>query len=266
MRCRLGGRRLLHAFAALVACLMGMPAHAAAQPPEQPNAAAAPRSGTRDFLFGQPRGWVTMRGSWLTPRAESDLFTFVTDQLTVEKADFSAPGVAVEFGLALTSRVSAGAGMEFNWRTISSEYRRYIDNHGLPINQQTALTQANLTGSVRVALREPGRSISSLAFVPHAFVPYAGAGAGLLHYDLEQHGDFVDFVTLRVFPDTFRSAGWTPSVHAFGGADVRLWRMLFLEVEARYVWADGALDSDFVGFDPVDLSGFKFSSGVGVTF
>src|SRR5262245_6604322 len=28
--------------------------------------------GTRDFLFGSPRGWVAVRGSWLMPQAQGD--------------------------------------------------------------------------------------------------------------------------------------------------------------------------------------------------
>ena len=97
-------------------------------------------------------------------------------------------------------------------------------------------------------------------------VPYAGGGAGLLFYRFGQTGDFVDFVTLRVFTDTFRSEGWTPSAHVFAGTEVRLWRMVFLDLEGRYVWANGTLGSDFLGFDGVDLNGFRVSTGVSVMF
>ena len=260
-------RRFLGLVAALGVCLAPTaPALAADQLAEQTAPVPAQPVGTRDFLFGRPRGWAAVRGSWLMPRATGDLFAFVSDQLTVEKKDFSAPGIAGEFGLTLTSRVSAVAGVEFSRRTVQSEYRRYVDNLGLAINQQTALAQTNLTGSIKVALWDRGRSISSLAFVPRTFVPYAGAGAGMLYYEFEQHGDFVDFVTLRVFPDTFRSAGWTPSAHVFGGTEIRLWRVLFLDLEGRYVWAHGTLGSDFLGFDGVDLNGFRFSTGVSVMF
>jgi opacity protein-like surface antigen len=113
---------------------------------------------------------------------------------------------------------------------------------------------------------EPGRSVSALAFVPRSFTPYVGAGAGALYYELRQNGDFVDFVTLRVFPDVFRSRGWTPSAHVSGGADIRLWRSLFLDVEGRYVWAHGDLGADFVGFDGIDLDGARFSTGARIVF
>ena len=229
------------------------------QPPAQPQA-------PRDFLFGRPRGWVALRGSWLMPRAGGELFTFVSDQLTVEKGDFNAPAMTGEVGFTITSRIQASGGVEFSRQTIGSEYRRFVDNRGDPINQRTTLSQTIVSGSVKIAMLDRGRSISRLAFVPRAIAPYVGAGAGALFYEFKQVGDFVDSATLRVFADLFRSQGWTPSAHVFGGTDVRLWRQLFLDVEGRYVWAHGDLGSDFVGFDGIDLDGFRLSTGISVVF
>lgn len=225
-----------------------------------------PSRATRDFLFGRPRGSVALRGSWLKPRAGGQLFTFVSDQLTVDKRDFNAPGLIGEVGLALTSRIQASGGVDFYRQTISSEYRRFVDNNRAPINQNTQLSQSNVSGSIKIALLDRGRSISRLAFVPRAIAPYVGAGGGALYYEFTQIGDFVDFGTLRVFPDAFRSQGWTPSAHVFGGTDIRLWRQMFLDVEGRYLWAHGDLGPDFVGFDGIDLNGFRLSTGISVVF
>jgi hypothetical protein len=219
-----------------------------------------------DFLFGSPRGWVALRGSWLIPRAEGDLFAFVSDQLTIEKRDFQAPAVIGQVGVALTSRVSLTGDLEFSRKTLASEYRRFIDNLGLPIDQTTILQHVNVEGGVKLALVDPGRSISQLAFIPRAFTPYVGAGVGMFYYDLQQAGDFVDFQTFKVFYDSFRSNGWAPSASVFGGSEIRVWRQLFLDAEGRYVWAKGELHSDFVGFDGIDLNGFRFSTGIHVKF
>lgn len=232
----------------------------------QPTQPTAPSRATRDFLFGRPRGWVALRGSWLTASAGGQLFTFVSDQLTVDKRDFNAPGMIGEVGFAITSRIQASGGVDFYRQTIGSEYRRFVDNSGAPINQSTMLSQSNVSGSVKISLLDRGRSISRLVFVPRAIAPYVGAGAGALYYEFTQIGDFVDFATLRVFPDTFRSQGWTPSAHVFGGADIRLWRQLFVDVEGRYVWAHGDLGADFLGFDGIDLNGFRLSTGISVVF
>ena len=81
-----------------------------------------------------------------------------------------------------------------------------------------------------------------------------------------QVGDFVDFVDSSVFHDAFASNGWAPSAHVFGGTDIQLHRMIFLQVEGRYRWAKAELDADFLDFDPIDLSGFAMTTGISVLF
>jgi hypothetical protein len=76
----------------------------------------------------------------------------------------------------------------------------------------------------------------------------------------------VDFEDLGVFTTTFESSGLSPTGHVFAGADVQMYRRLFFTVEGRYVWASGTLDRDFVGFAPIDLSGFRTSVGISVVF
>jgi hypothetical protein len=219
-----------------------------------------------DFLLGKPIGWFAVRGSWLVPAANGDLFKFVNDQLTIDKGDFRTAGITGEFGFALAPRVDAVVGIESGRQTVNSEYRRFIDNTGLPITQSTSIVQTDISGSVRLALLNPGRSVSQFAFVPRAVTPYVGGGGGFFYYGLTQKGDFVDFATFRVFPDVFKSNGWTPSAHVLAGADVRWWRSLFVTIEGRYVWANGDLDSDFIGFDGIKLNGFRLSSGISVFF
>ena len=121
-----------------------------------------------------------------------------------------------------------------------------------------------LVRSVFPAVR--GREVSRYAWIPSAFVPYVGGGAGFMHYQLKQYGDFVDFADLSVFTDYFSSDGYAPSAHVFGGTDVQLYRILFLTFEGRYVWANAKLGKDFIDFDPIDLAGFRLSTGVNVRF
>jgi hypothetical protein len=220
----------------------------------------------RDFLFGRPIGWVGLRGSWLIPSAGGDLFAFVSDQLTISGNDFKTAAITAEVGFSISPRLEAAVGVESAHRSIDSEYRRFVDNQGLPITQVTTLRQVDVGGSVRYALVERGRAVSRYAFVPRTITPYVGAGAGFHYYRLTQWGDFVDFATFRVFNDLFTSNGWSPSAHVLGGADIRLWRALFLTVDGRYVWTHGHLGPDFVGFDGIDLNGFRLSSGVSLFF
>lgn len=221
---------------------------------------------TADFLFGAPRGSASVRGSWVFVRAGSDLFDFVTDQLTLETGDFNTPAIGAEVGFAISPRLEVLGGVEWSRSTTPSEYRRFVDNNNLPITQETSLENLHLSGSIRFALRPRGQSLSRLAWVPRAITPYVGAGAGAVRYDFIQRGDFVDFVDLSVFSDLFQSKGWAPSAHVFGGADVQIFRMLFLQLEARYLWSSGELGPDFIDFDPIDLAGFRTTAGISVVF
>jgi hypothetical protein len=36
--------------------------------------------------------------------------------------------------------------------------------------------------------------------------------------------------------------------------------------EGRYTWASDDLEGDFVGFDPIDLSGLRLSAGINFVF
>jgi hypothetical protein len=228
---------------------------------------ATPRAAP-DFLFGRPSGFLAVRGSWSLARARSDWYDFVTDQLTLRRSDFNAPGFAVDVGITVTDRVEAVFGADVDRASASSEYRDFVDNNRQPINQTTRLNQVNVTGSVKWALHARGRRVSTLAWIPRGLVPYVGGGAGLLRYDLSQRGDFIDALDPRraIFTDVFESHGWTPSAHLFGGVDVRAARWLFVTFDARYRWAAGELSRQWVDFDPVDLSGLRLSTGVSVPF
>ena len=243
-------------------CAWGAPSRA--QTTDQ--ASRPPRMPAPDFLLKRPIGSVGVRGSWVFARAGSDLFEFLHEQLTIDKADFRGPAVAIDVARAVTPRLDAVFGLEYGSTSMRSEYRHLVDNDFLPIEQTTALRTFHLIGEVRYAFVPRGYAVSRLAWVPRGMVPYAGAGAGAVWHEFEQSGDFVDYVDQSVFNDTFRSAGWGPTVHAFGGVELHVHRRLFATVEARYVWADVPLDSTFVDFDPIDLAGFRTAAGINVVF
>jgi hypothetical protein len=201
-------------------------------------------------------------------RAGSDIFDFVERELTVEERDFNTAGFAADVGIALTPRADVVFGVDVNHASIPSEYRTLQGSDLLPIEQTTALSEANISGSIRFALTPRGREISSLAWVPRRAVPYVGAGGGMLWYKFKQSGDFVDALDpdLPIFSDTFLADGWTPSAHVFGGVDVQIHRRWFLTLDGRYVWAAGDLGREFEGFDPIDLAGFRFGTGINILF
>ena len=198
------------------------------------------RQPSPDFLFGSPNGMIGFRSGWLFASANSDLFQFVRRELTVDRRDFDAPAIGVDVEIAMTPRASIVSGFEFSQASKDSEYRDFVDNQRLPITQTSRLRELNLTGSVKFALTPHGREISSRAWIPAAVTPYVGAGGGVMRYEFLQFGDFIDVntVNLEVFPETFRSNGWSPTAHVFGGVDVRVWQRMYLSGEARYLWSN----------------------------
>jgi hypothetical protein len=241
-------------------------ADARAQDNRPPSQAPVADFGSRDFLFGKPRGSVGFRGNWLFARAKSDWYAFVTDQLSLGRKDFNAPGFAADVGVSVSRRADAVVAIEFNQAKKDSDYRHFEDNTHLPITQTTRLRTTALTGSVKYALVERGLEVSRLAWVPKHVVPYVGAGGGAMRYELLQFGDFVDFQTNRIFGSTFSSAGWAPVAQAFGGVDVLVFKRVYVTIDGRYQWSNATLSSTWVDFDPIDLAGFKLAAGASFIF
>src|SRR4029453_15981324 len=98
------------------------PAPAAAQP-------------SPDFLFSSPKGMIGFRSGWVFARADSDLFSFVQEHLTIERKDFNAPDLGVDVEIAMAPRLSAIGGFDYSRTSKESEYRDFVDNQRLPINQ-----------------------------------------------------------------------------------------------------------------------------------
>jgi hypothetical protein len=264
-------RHALSAFVCLLTALAAAPV--SAQSPARSASAAQTRSrpeahpgSETDFMFGRPRASISVRGSWVFARAGSDLFEFVSDQLTLDKRDFDAPALGTEVGIALMPRLEVLGTFDVSQSKNTSEYRDFIDNNNQPIVQQTETKNVHVGGSLKYSLAPRGQSISRLAWIPRGVSPYVGGGAGAVYYRFYQVGDFVDFVDSSVFYDRFVSNGWAPSAHAFGGVDLQLYRSLFLQVEGRYRWAKAELGPDFVDFDPIDLSGFAMTTGISFLF
>jgi hypothetical protein len=251
---------------ALVVCALplALPASARAQSPGQ--AVPPPRLPAPDFLLKRPIGSAGVRGGLVFARAGSDLFDFLHEQLTIDKGDFRAPALAADLAFGVTPRLDAAFAIEFGRTSIESEYRDLVDNDFLPIEQRTALSTVHLIGELRYALVPRGYAVSRLAWVARRVVPYVGAGAGAVRYEFTQNGDFVDYADNSVFADSFESKGWTPTMHAFGGVDLHVYRRLLATLEARYVWADATLDPSFEDFEPIDLAGFRTSAGIKFLF
>ena len=242
--------RLSVAVASLVLMLATLIPHPAfatpANPDDDPKPAGQSQGTTGGFAFGAPRGFFAIKVGLYAPRAESDIFAFNTEQLTLDLSSYKAPLFGIDIGYSVNDRVDVVFGFEYSSSSPVSEMR--------------------ITVSVRFNLVERGRSVGSFAWVPKSVVPYVGAGGGINWWRYEQFGDFVDFADFTIFTDHFLTQGWEPIVHAFGGVDWAVSPRFVLEFEGRYSWAKGQLAPAFVGFEPIDLAGFRGMVGASFRF
>ena len=218
------------------------------------------------FLFGSPAGSFSVRGGWAVARAGSDLFAFTTDRLTLNRRDFSSPSGDVDLAFNINAQTQIVTTASLAMTSKRSEFRHFIDNNNLPIEQTTNFARVPLTIGLRRYLTSTGRSIGKFAWIPSRFAPYIGAGGGVMYYRFRQSGDWVDFNTLDVFSDKYESDGWAGTANAETGIDYSLSARFALTGEARYVWAKAPLSQDFSGFQSLDLSGFSTSIGVTIRY
>jgi hypothetical protein len=258
--------------------LLAAPAYAGQQDQSAQSQPGVTVPSTPDFLLGRPHAAIGVRGNWLIASAGSDIYDFVSVHLTVDKSDFNTASFATDLSIFAMPRLDVVAGFDYANSEIPSQYRGYSETVGgstatIPIRQSTELTQMHFTGSARFGLVSRGRQVSRLAYIPRTVVPYVGAGGGVTRYTFRQSGDFVDFATentaagtFSIFTDAFRSEGWAPNAHVFGGADILVLKRLYFTVEGRYTWVQADLDQDFIDFQPIDLGGFRFGAGINFVF
>jgi hypothetical protein len=215
-----------------------------------------------DFLFEKPEGFIGFRFGRFFPEADSDLFDFVTGELTLEKRDFRAWDFGVDGGVDLHERVDLIFSFDYSKRTKNSEFREWEDESGLPITQTTVYTQIPLTVGIKFLPIPRGRPIGRFSWLPSRIVPFIGGGGGALWYRFTQAGDFVDKDTWEIFPAELQSDGWTPTVYVGSGVDIHIGKAVFVTLDFRYLFAKTDLSRDFVRFDPIDLAGLRATAGL----
>jgi len=213
------------------------------------------------FLFHVPIGTWGVRGGVNLASANSDVFAFVTDQLTLDRSDFNAPAVGTNIAIRLSGANDIVLDVGYSTVSRGSEFRHWVDQNDQPIEQTTSLRRIPITLGFRHYVTSRGRSVGQFAWIPARRSLYVGLGAGIMEYKFHQVGDFIDFTTLNVFHDEFTSQDWTAVAQANAGLDLALGDFVLLNTEARYSWAKAPMSSDYVGFNHIDLSGVSVTAG-----
>jgi outer membrane protein W len=237
---------------------------AASNDPEP--SAAQSQSKPSGFSIGQTRFFAGAHAGMTFPNAASDLFSFVTRDLTLQKSDFQAPLFGFDFGVTFQSHFAAVFAIEYSKASPVSEFRHFVDENGNSIVQTTNFSQLPIVGTLRYYPFKSGESVGSYVWMPRRFNPYIAAGGGLMRYDFRQAGSFVNSKTLDIVDDTLESDGFAPAGHLAGGFDINFSKRFFANFEARYVFSHKHLSQDFTSFKPIDLWGFRPTGGFGVRF
>jgi hypothetical protein len=220
----------------------------------------------RGFLFGAPAGSLTLRGGWALARAQSDFFAFTTENLTLNRGDFSSPAIDGDLAFRVASRTDVVISSGLSGINRRSEFRHFIDNNDRPIEQTTTFRRVPITIGVKQYLTSTGRSIGRFAWIPSRVAAYVGAGGGTMFYTFRQEGDFIDFRTNDVFSSTYASDGWAATGYGAAGLDYSIGPRFALTTEARYSLSSAQLSRDFSGFGHLDLSGLSTTVGLTVRF
>ncbi len=226
----------------------------------------ASAQGGPGYLFRQPRISLEFETGYGFQRASSDVFDFVIAEHTIGRRDFDSPYLGGELGIRASEQVDVAIGFGHQSSSIGSEFREWVDQDGLPITQVTELSQTPFTVGLKYYLVPRGRTLGRFAWVPRRVVPFVGASGGLVSYSFKQYGDFIDFDTDEIFTDTFESDDRTFLGRASAGVNLSIGDQFYVSFEGRYSWARSNMVGDFIGFDPIDLSGMQFLGGIAVRF
>jgi len=221
----------------------------------------------RGFLFGAPSGSFSIRGGYSGANAGSDVFSFVTNELTLRRGDFGSFSIGGDVSVAISNRFDIVLSADAGSMTRKSEFREWQDNSGNPIEQQTGFSRQTFALSGKYYLRPSGRTLGRFAWVPAPYAPWLSAGLGRTLYNFHQTGDFIDFDRNNsVFGDSFKSSTWATTLQVGGGVDWNLTQRFALTTQAKYLFGKADLTYDYAGFDPIDLSGLGISAGLTVRF
>ncbi len=218
------------------------------------------------YFFKSPSVTFSLRAGAALPTAKDPLHRFFFDELTLNRRDFASITLGGDVAVYLTRRLDLVGSASYAQITKDSEFRDWVDQDDLPIEQTTKLKRTPVLVGFRVFPWERGQSVGKFAWIPSSLLPYAGGGVGFMWYELEQEGWFVDHDDLDIFADTFLASGTVPLFSGFAGAEWWPAARLGLTLEGRFSHARARLLGDFRAFNHIDLGGFQLVAGISTRF
>jgi hypothetical protein len=183
----------------------------------------------------------------------------LTDAYLFEISDFKGANILGEWQVGFGNHIEVAAGVGYYANTVPSIYRDLINDDGREIFQELRLRIVPISGVVRFL---PFGNASTVQ-------PYAGAGISALNWQYSEIGEFVDPVTLEVFPARYQASSTDFGALFLLGARFPIKGDIYgVTAEYRYQFGEGDLggpESGFLG-PKIDLSGWSLNVGFLVRF
>ena len=232
----------------------------------------ASAQGGPGFLFNRPRVSIGFRTGYTIPKMGSNLFDQSRTDFTLNRWDFAGPYVGGDLAVRVSERWDVSLTGGWARGNGPSEYRDLIEcsvvanpcpaQNQLPIEQETTFETASGAIGGRYYFSDRGRSVGRFAWVPSRISPFVGGGVGMMWYDFQQRGDFVDFQTYDIYGDDLQTSGSGASVYGSAGVDISIGRQFYLTGEARYNLASAGVRDSYSLYDRMDLSGLQLTTGI----
>jgi opacity protein-like surface antigen len=201
---------------------------------------------------------LRFRVGLFTPEAESDYWVESFDVFTGDGDDFEDVTFGADFRFGLGPRLALMLTGDVWEGQEDQAYRDFVDDRNRDIFHTTTVDAASLGAGLVFNFTGPDARI----------VPYAGAGGAVYFWDLEESGDFIDFVPANpeLFTTTFQDDG-----EAFGwfwlvGVEFPIGPQWGFFAEGRWHNVEDELSGDFEGLGDLDLSGRSITGGVSWRF
>jgi len=173
---------------------------------------------------------------------------------TGDAESFEDLGVGADFRYALGERLSVLFSGELYSGEEDLAYRDFVDDQNRDIFHTTTLDIASLTAGLTFNLTGRGAAV----------VPYLGAGGGVYFWDLEESGDFIDFLDPlgpTIITATFQDDGEALGYYWLAGIEVPLGTQWSFFAEGRWHRVEDELSGEFADLGDLDLSGRRINGG-----
>lgn len=188
-------------------------------------AVAAPAAAQRRYA-GPQENEFRLRLGQFEPRGDSRYWNDTFDAFTGSIDRFDDVSFGADFVLSLGSHSGIMFSGDVYEGQESQAYRDFVDGSGGPIVHDTRLRIASATAAY----------VFSFTGRDAAVVPYVGVGGGLYDWELEESGDFIDFLAqpLEIFTDSRRDSDTTLGYFYLAGVEIPLGPRWSVFAEGRW--------------------------------